>query len=421
MWRRIALTMGAAATSLTAVLASTTVVAAGSANEGVTTSTIRIGVPYIDFSSLAAQGVKLTQGNFKDAYSALIANMNAHGGINGRKIVSYYAPVNLSDGTVGVDAVCATLTEDHTIFIAMAPYEPTCYLVTHDTPTVNATFEGAAPSAGAPNFSLIPPSNAYDPLQISVYNKLGFFKGKKVGVVGGTTQDQTQVNADVAALKKVRVKVAQVAVNSAPAGDQNAAIAQDSAIVQKFQSAGVNEVVAVGGGSSAWPYGLAQLQSNYNPPWVAMEAQAVQGTLAGTTGQQKYLGTMTTSSPSPSTQQVWKDPLIQKCVSTIKRAFPSDTITAPSTSSNSNDHSFVSAESACQNLALFAAIAKPAGKKLTVASFTKAGYGLRNVTLPGAGGPVSFAPGQDYAIGPVFIGKYSATLNQIVYSSKSTS
>jgi hypothetical protein len=53
---------------------------------------------------------------------------------------------------------------------------------------------------------------------------------------------------------------------------------------------------------------------------------------------------------------------------------------------------------------------------LTVASFTKAGYGLRNVSFPGSGGPVSFGPKRDYAIGPVYVGKYSAALNQLVFS-----
>ena len=41
---------------------------------------------------------------------------------------------------------------------------------------------------------------------------------------------------------------------------------------------------------------------------------------------------------------------------------------------------------ACQDLALFAKIADTAGKKLTVASFTKAGYSLKNITIPGSGG-----------------------------------
>ncbi|MGO9855533.1 MAG: hypothetical protein ACLPYY_10880 [Acidimicrobiales bacterium] len=59
------------------------------------------------------------------------------------------------------------------------------------------------------------------------------------------------------------------------------------------------------------------------------------------------------------------------------------------------------------------------GKNLTVANFARTGYGLRNATVPGVGAPVSFGPGRDYAIGPVLIGKYSAAVNQFVFSGKS--
>jgi hypothetical protein len=69
-------------------------------------------------------------------------------------------------------------------------------------------------------------------------------------------------------------------------------------------------------------------------------------------------------------------------------------------------------ESACQNLAILTAIADRAGKNLTVASFTKAGYGLKNVTFPGSGGAVSFGTNQPFALGPT---------NFVVYDVKSGS
>jgi hypothetical protein len=288
-----------AVATIVVVLVGTAGLAAASANGGVTSSAIRIGVPYIDFSSLAAEGVKLTQGSFPDAYGALIANMNAHGGVNGRKIVAYYAPVNLAKGTVGVDAVCTTLTEDHTIFLAMAPYEPNCYVVNHSTPTINATFEGAAPVASAPNFTLTPPANAYDPLQLTVYDKMGLFRGKKVTVTGQTA-DASEVRVVVATLEKLHVNVVQTAINSAAVGDQTALIAQDQIIVQRFQNAGVSEVVAAGAASGGWPQGLSQLQASYNPPWVAMEDSSLSGVLAEGTGEAKYLRMVTTSTPTPT-------------------------------------------------------------------------------------------------------------------------
>ena len=122
MLKRIGFATGTAAVTIVALLVGTTTMAAASPNQGVTSTTIKVGIPYIDLSSLASQGVKLTQGSWPDAYGALIANLNAHGGINGRKIVAYYEPVNLANGTVGVDSVCTTLTRTTQ---SLSPCHPT--------------------------------------------------------------------------------------------------------------------------------------------------------------------------------------------------------------------------------------------------------------------------------------------------------
>ena len=49
-----------------------------------------------------------------------------------------------------------------------------------------------------------------------------------------------------------------------------------------------------------------------------------------------------------------------------------------------------------------------------MASFTKAGYQLRNVTFPGSGGPVSFGPNQPYAIGKANVVVYDPRSGTLV-------
>jgi hypothetical protein len=407
----------ALSTALTSALMVIPDGAGAAAGNGVTSSTITIGVPYIDLAALASEGVKLNQGSWPDAFNALVSNLNSHGGIDGRKVQIVFGSVNPAEAS-SAQAVCTQVTEDNAIFVAMSPYQPECYVVTHHIPTINASLPGGLPTSAAPNFTLTAPPSAFDPLQLAVYAKEGLFKGKKVAIVGTEQNDLAELGLVQSILQKLHVHVVQKAVETALATDQAAVQQEDSDFVQKFQSEGVNEVVAVGSESSAWPVGLTEIQSNFNPPWIATLSSALSSVIGGGSATAKYLSNVTTAEGTLSTQQYWTDPLVQQCVHIIRKAYPSDTIDAPSAGGNTSDHTYVSPEGACQDLALFKAIAGAAGKNLTVASFTKAGYRLRNVVLPGSGGLVSFAPGRPYAVGPVYVGKYNAASNQLVFSTR---
>ena len=119
-------------------------------------------------------------------------------------------------------------------------------------------------------------------------------------------------------LKKLHVKVAQVGITTAQPSDQAALDQQVTAFVQKFRSAGVNEVIAVGSSSGTWPVALTNTQSSYNPPWIATSEVTISGTLNSVAPQ--YLKGMITSTATPTSVQAWTDPLIQQCVKIIKKA-----------------------------------------------------------------------------------------------------
>src|SRR5580658_9062370 len=113
----------ASAVVLTTALASigTGSAPAGAATtQGVTASTIRIGIPYVDFAAVRAIGVNLNPGNTVDAYKALIDNMNAHGGIDGRHIVAYLIAVDPTSAAPAATS-CTQLTQDDQVFVAIAP------------------------------------------------------------------------------------------------------------------------------------------------------------------------------------------------------------------------------------------------------------------------------------------------------------
>ncbi len=397
------------ATSLTA--GATT----ASSAPGVSATTVTVGIPYIDFSSLKSLGLNLDDGNFPDAYKALIAHLNASGGIAGRKIVPVFLAVNPT-GTAAAVTACTQLVEDDKIFVAIGPEQSDCYLETYHVPTIQGLFEGTLSPRAAANFTILPPANAYDPLQLRVFAQKGAFKNKKVGLFAGASTDGDEMQIVQTVLKKLDVDVVQTGVDSAPATDQVAENQQAAAIAAHFESSGVNEVVAVGTGSAVWPRALQDQQSTYNPSWVATDGQALQGTDFGSGSglSAPYVKNLLSSSPIPSYPQIWKDPAIQKCKSIIAKAYPSDTIAAPTQTSSTSEATFLAVIEACQNMAIFTKIAAAAGRHLTVSSFTNAGFGLRDVVLPGTGGPVSFGANQPYALGPVYLMTYDPKVKQIV-------
>ena len=122
--------------------------ASSPADQGVTATSIRIGVPVINFAALEAVGVTLNDGNFQDAFNALTAHMNAHGGVDGRKVVPYFVETNPAVTSSG-NSSCSELTEDDKVFIVMFPVYPDCYQQVHDTPVIGGVLPGALPASAA--------------------------------------------------------------------------------------------------------------------------------------------------------------------------------------------------------------------------------------------------------------------------------
>jgi hypothetical protein len=401
------------------VSGSTQAGASSPADRGVTSTTIRIGVSVINFAALRAVGVTLNDGNYQDAVSALTANMNAHGGVDGRKVVPYFVLANPAVAS-STTSSCSELTEDDKVFIVLFPVYPDCYQQTHDTPVIGGVLPGTLPASAAADFSLTPPDAAYDPVQLAAFDKRGAFKGKTVGLFYGP-DDTSEAKVVQSDLKKLHVDVVLSADDGVTATDTVAVDQEAQTIALRFKDAGVNEVVGVGGtGATTWPRALQDNQSTYKPPWIATNVTALASYIASAKAGNPYLDNVMAATPVSSPYQAWMDPAVQKCAAIIRKAYPSDAIAAPANprspqaATSGSDTTYAAVEAACQDLAIFAKIADAAGKNLTVASFTKAGYQLRNVTFPGAGGPVSFGPNQPYSIGKANIVVYDPRSGTLV-------
>ncbi len=404
-----------------AILSNATLAGASSpADRGVTVKTINVGVPYINYTALRSYGINLQVSSSPDAYGALIANMNAHGGVDGRRLVPYFVEENPALPS-SATAACSQLTQDDKAFIVLAPVYPDCFQQTYDTPTIAGTLPSSVTASSAPNFSLVPPASAYDPVQLAAFAKAGVFKGKRVAVFIAADPDKPELAVVQSALKKLHVDVVLSADASTPVSDTVAADQQIGVIAQRFQDAGVNEVVAIGGaGSTEWPIALQANQSTYKPPWIATSESTLLAYAQSAKTHNPYLQNVLASTPVLTYYQEWQDPAIQKCAAIVHKAYPSDKVIppinprSPQATAEGTNNTFTAVEFACQYLAIFAKIANAAGKHLTVSTFTQAGYSLRHITLPGSGGPVSFGPNRPYAIGTVHMVTYDPETASLV-------
>jgi Periplasmic binding protein len=399
----------------------TTAGASSPADQGVTAKTIAVGLPYVNFQALKSLGVTINDGNYPDAYQSVIADINKKGGINGRKLVLSSVEMNPA---VPADATssCTQLTEDDHVFVAIAPVFPACYQQTHDTSVIAGSLPEPLTGTFGQDFTLSPPSANFDPLQLAAFKKAGDFKGKKVAIFYGADSDAPEVKVVQSALKKLGIPLALTAEDSVQATDAVASDQETQSIAQRFQSAGVNVVIGVGGsGSTTWSRAQLDNQSTYKPTFIATSQSSLLSYVESTKGANPYLKYTLSALSTPSTYQQWKDPAIKKCAADFHKAYPSDPMTAPVNpntpgAGNTTDTSYESILQACQYLGLFDDIATAAGKNLTTASFTKAGYALKNANIPGLG-LVSFGPNQPYATGAVTIYKYSPTSETLVPAS----
>ena len=398
---------------LTAVLPQVTSGDAGAAQSesapGVTPTSIKVGITYPDVAAISSI-ISVNPGNYQVAYDALIKQINSHGGINGRTITPVYAPVDPL-GTAGAATACTKLTEDDQVFAVLGFFQAAdigCYVTGHDTPIIGGTLSSAqAKQAKAPWFNNIISDSDLIPKEMATFKQEGAFAGKKVAVVG-TTTDQAEMNLVLPALRKIKADVVQTAINSAPETDTAAQTQQYNVIAQKFKAAGANVVVAVGNAGNGWPAALQSSQSTYLPRIVATDYIDLDAYTSNKLGySQAILKNALTAGGYPPLAVTWNDPAMKRCIATIHAAEPNATINNPVTATASTPVTWTAPELACQQVALFADIVKAAGKTLNAKTFGQGGASLTSETIPGGGGTFNFSAGHNDGNGPVFVYQWS--------------
>jgi ABC-type branched-subunit amino acid transport system substrate-binding protein len=383
--------------------------------QGVTPTSIKLGITYLDTAAIK-NIVDIDPGNYQVAYLALIKQINAKGGINGRKIVPVFEPID-PIGTSPAATACTALTGDDKVFAVIGFFQAAdtaCYVETHDTPIVGATLTNAESAhAKAPWFNNVISDDNLIPKEMEAFKQEGVFAKKKVAVVGDSS-DQAEMNLVLPELKRLNVNVVQTAINGVPDNDQAATNTEFATIALKFRAAGANVVIAVGDAGVSWPKALNNNQSTYLPRLIVPDSADLATVVSSPANYNAAeLNGALTAGGTPPPAAEWNDPAMKRCIATVHAAEPKAVINDPVTATVSTPVTWNAPENACQVLTLFADITKAAGKTLNNTTFDRGGASLTHVTLPGGDGTYDFGPGHRDGDGPVFVYEWNSAAKKL--------
>lgn len=377
-------------------------------DSAVTKDEIKVGITYVDLAALRAAGIKRDHGDYEKAYQTVIDEVNAKGGINGRKIVPTYIAVSPL-GTDPAQQACIKFTEDQKVFAVMGQFltadAPLCYVEQHTTPILGGaiTADGLA-RAKAPWYTL-ERSSADVATIIDAFAADGQFKKQKVGVVAAAT-DQTLTESTVLpTLKKNKVTPTTVAYVTSPNDDTTAQRAEMDTILKRMQADGVTSVIAVEGEVTNVANELAK--SDYRPKVLATSNSAVQGF---TNTAANDVSGLKAGLVSGDVSYPYDEPALAACRDKVAKATGETMVE----NVQPGDPSYrTSAELACRYVTFFADLAAASGKNLTTKSFANAAKKAGTVTVPGSGA-ITYNPKTKTFVQPVYLFRFDPTSRLMV-------
>ncbi|MEC7403101.1 MAG: hypothetical protein VX194_07050 [Actinomycetota bacterium] len=382
---------------------------------GVTEDTIYVGVSLLDFELLVELGFSPSGwGDQAAVWEALVDDLNARGGINGRMVditSEFYSPIDAADA----ERVCAVLHQDNETFANLGGFlgpagsaDP-CVTGTNNTVMVGGEISSAEELAQA-NVAWFHAGPTTEFQTVNLFNLLvqtGETDGARVFTMGGAAAADEE-SFVLEQLEARGIEVVGSALIEALDGDT---IAQDNELAvafERFNASGANTLMVFGtpsasirGAGAAGLTGEIAIWSNDS---------AGLGNL-GATIVDKSIADGTLASTGPTDEDVWNDQDFQdRCVAPVQERIPESDLRNPLEYAPEEDNWFNSVRQGCQALSIFETIATAAGPVLTPETFEAAAYGPAgdNFQVPGMG-PASLSPDKRGARDGVRLSVYDST------------
>ena len=357
---------------------------------GVTDDAVKVGLLFVDTSALAAAGVDLDLGDVEGAYHALVDDINADGGINGRMLDPVYTPVD-PIGTEGADRACVEVSEDQQVFVAAGLFladAVLCLVDTHQTAVIGGEMTPERLERAAAPWFTTGPGPDLDQAVLRAMDAAGELEGP-IAVIVGTAEEAEMTDVFLPLLDELGVDVVEHAVIDAPQDDPAATYAQVRTIAERFEAAGVESVIPLGGAGQTWPNAMAD--QPYRPRLVF--PQTVGGVQAFLLDAPRRTGHCSRGRSWAGATPRTRPSMTRPGCGTASRSSRTPASTSPDPTRWDDDATpWIAAFQACPTMALLQAVLEAAGDDLNYGTLQAAGEGLGELPIPGDPAPRHYGP-----------------------------
>jgi len=348
---------------------------------GVTSTAIKIGVPYSDVTAIGWEPSHEAEVIWQVAADTI----NAQGGVLGRDIELVIIGVDPTD-SVAQDEACVILTEDEIVFAAMGVIRneaPLCYTEQHDTIVINTfqtqpeTFDRSV----APMIGFLPLASRAAEAQLATLIESGLLEGRKVALsAAAATVETADLMQEI--LEAAGVEVVASTNYASPSSDVPAIDAEMDLNVEIWRTAGADTVIPVPGASVATTGALSR--NAWDGFYVVTDAPGTDLGLLDGFGYSADALTGSVAIVSPDEADLYEADQagVKECVDTFDNAFDDDAPVVIRPDDATTDVVGLIVRS-CSALELFTLIAEAAGPDLTNETFDAAADAMGEFTVTG--------------------------------------
>jgi ABC-type branched-subunit amino acid transport system substrate-binding protein len=345
--------------------------------DGVTPTTIKLGVALVDFKEIEQFTDTIrTTAEQKQIYDIYINDINAHGGIAGRKVVpvyKYYSPL----GSANILPLCTSFAQDDHVFAVVGTFidfsgdAQTCIAKQEKRVLMTFNLTQAIMDKSPPGLIVTAGSipERAGAILLALMKKQGTLKGKTVAILGDTNETAVVKGTIEPALKATGAKTGTTAILSVgTTGDTTAAQAQLDSFIEKWKTEGVNALFLSGNLASTKQF-VQKVKKNFPNMLLLSDntdtlAQAQQLQQSGPKPN-PYEGLLTAGGLSP--QEYTASANWKYCAGIYQKAtgkVPENATQTIKTKNGKIDDTYGTINDACQTLTMFHDIGQKVGKYL---------------------------------------------------------